>query len=153
MTNAEVVAGVQTVITWALHPTTRLNTAIVPSELRGLAIGAFAFSYIYYSNGKIATSNIIPSALLYGGATATKCPLQTAVQCGANYGVYSWAPQLFDYTTTCSTVTSCDAQSMITTTATRTFAAGSILTSSPSGGKGQQVAMASYINPLANPAA
>ncbi|KAJ5423592.1 hypothetical protein N7491_008808 [Penicillium cf. griseofulvum] len=151
-TNAEVVAGVQTVITWALNSATRLNTAIVPNELRGLAIGAFAFSYIYYSNGKIATSNIIPGSSLQGGATATECPLQTAVQCGANCGVHSWAPQ-FDCTTTCSTVTSCDAQSTITTTATRTFTAGSVSTSSPSGGKGQQIAMASYINPLADPAA
>lgn len=152
-TNAEVVAGVQTVITWALNSAARLNTAIVPNELRGLAIGAFAFSYIYhYINGKIATSNIIPAASLQGGATATECPLQTAVQCGANCGVHSWAPQ-FDCTTTCSTVTSCDAQSTIMTTATRTFAAGSVSTSSPSGDKGQQIAMASYINPLADPAA
>ncbi|OOQ91397.1 hypothetical protein PEBR_00513 [Penicillium brasilianum] len=89
-TNAEVVAGVQTVITWALNSATRLNTAVVPNGLRGLTIGAFAFSYIYYINGKIATSNIIPGASLQGGVNATECLLQRAVQCGTNCGVHSW---------------------------------------------------------------
>lgn len=89
-TNAEVVAGVQTVITRALNSATRLNTAIVPNELRGLTIGAFAFSYICYSNGKIVTSNIIPGASLQGGVTATGSLLQRAVQCGTNSGVHSW---------------------------------------------------------------
>ncbi|KAL4805129.1 Spherulation-specific family 4-domain-containing protein [Aspergillus unguis] len=151
-TNAEVVAAVHTVIRWALNSATRLNAAIRPSELQGLAVGAFALSWLYFNNGNIAASNIIPGASLQGGPTATECPLQTALQCGAECGVHSWAPQ-FDCTTTCSTVTSCNAQSTITTTATRTFPAGSGSTGLPSGGKGQQIAVASYINPLADPAA
>ncbi|KAL3428575.1 Spherulation-specific family 4-domain-containing protein, partial [Aspergillus tetrazonus] len=151
-TNAEVVAAVNTVIRWALNSATRLNTAIRPGELQGLAVGAFALSWIYFNNGNIASSNIIPAASLRGGPSATQCPLQTAVQCGAECGVHSWAPQ-FDCTTTCSTVTSCNAQSTITTTATSTFPAGAGSTSLPSGGKGQQIAVASYINPLADPAA
>ncbi|RDW70549.1 uncharacterized protein DSM5745_08060 [Aspergillus mulundensis] len=151
-TNAEVVAAANTVIRWALNSATRLNAAITPGELQGLAVGAFALSWLYFNNGNIASSNIIPAASLRGGPSATKCPLQTAVQCGAECAVHSWAPQ-FDCTTTCSTVTSCNAQSTITTTATRTFTAGSGSTGLPSGGKGQQIAVASYINPLADPAA
>ncbi|KAL3451137.1 Spherulation-specific family 4-domain-containing protein [Aspergillus insuetus] len=151
-TNAEVVAAVNTVIRWALNSATRLNTAIRPGELQGLAVGAFALSWVYFNNGNIASSNVIPAASLRGGPTATQCPLQTAVQCGAECGVHSWAPQ-FDCTTTCSTVTSCNAQSTITTTATSTFPAGAGSTGLPSGGKGQQIAVASYINPLADPAA
>ncbi|KAL3479399.1 Spherulation-specific family 4-domain-containing protein [Aspergillus californicus] len=126
-TQAEVVTAVNSVIRWALNSGTRLNAAITPGELQGLAVGAFALS-------------------------ATKCPPQTAIQCGAECGVHSWAPQ-FDCTTTCSTVTGCNAQSTITMTATSTFPAGSGSTSLPSGGKGQQIAVASYINPLADPAA
>ncbi|KAL4755921.1 uncharacterized protein BDW70DRAFT_164995 [Aspergillus foveolatus] len=149
-TNAEVVAAVNTVIRWALNSATRLNTAIRPGELQGLAVGAFALSWLYFNNRNIAASNIIPGASLRGGPSATACPLQTAVQCGAEFSVHSWAPQ-FDCTTTCSTVTSCNAQSTITTTATRTIPAGSGSTGLSSGGKRQQIAMASYINLLAYP--
>ncbi|KAL2837500.1 Spherulation-specific family 4-domain-containing protein [Aspergillus pseudoustus] len=126
-TNAELVAGVNTVITWTLNTATRLNPAITGSDLRGLAIGVFALSWLYFNNGKIAASNIIPGASLYGGPSATQCPMQTAVHCNA--------------------------QSRISTTATTTFPAGSSPTDVPSSDQGQQIAVALYINPLADPAA
>jgi hypothetical protein len=151
-TNAEVVAAVNTLIRWALNSATRLNTAITGGELQGLAVGAFALSWLYYNNGLVAARNVIPGASLRGGPSATQCPMQTAVQCGAECGVFPWAPQ-WDCTTACSTVTSCNAQSRISTTATTTFSAGSSATEVPSSDKGQQIAVASYINPLADPAA
>ncbi|KAL3492448.1 Spherulation-specific family 4-domain-containing protein [Aspergillus germanicus] len=134
-TNAELVAGVNTVVRWALNTATRLNPTITGDNLRGLAVGAFALSWLYFNNGIISAGNIIPAASLRGGPSATQCPMQTAVKCGVECYVYPWAPQ-WDCTTACVT-------SRINTTATSTFSAD----------KGQQIAIASYINPLADPAA
>ncbi|CAG8882975.1 unnamed protein product [Penicillium egyptiacum] len=152
-TRAEVVAGVNSVVQWALTQATFLNPTITGTQLHGLAVGAFALSWIYFNNGGIKTNNIIPSVSLQGGASATSCQEQTATQCGAECGVLSWAPQ-FDCTTTCSTVTSCDAQSALSTTVTSTkTATGSTPTGGSSDANGQQIAVASYINPLADPSA
>ncbi|KAL3473266.1 Spherulation-specific family 4-domain-containing protein [Aspergillus californicus] len=123
-TNAEVVAAVNTLIRWALNSATRLNTAITGGEFQGLAVGAFALSWLYYNNGLIAARNVIPGASLRGGPSATQCPMQIAVQCGAECGVFPWAPP-WDCTTACSTATSCNARSRISITATTTFPAGS----------------------------
>jgi hypothetical protein len=46
-TNAELVAGVNTLIRWALNTATRLNPTITGDNLRGLAVGAFALSWLY----------------------------------------------------------------------------------------------------------
>ncbi|PYH68086.1 uncharacterized protein BO88DRAFT_426729 [Aspergillus vadensis CBS 113365] len=152
-TNAEVVAGLNTVVQWALTQGARVNPAISPSHLHGLAVGAFALSWVYYNHGSITTNNVIPSASLQGGASATTCQLQTATQCGVGCGIQSWAPQ-YACSTSCATVTSCDAQSALTTTLTTTMTAvGPDSTGSSSADQGQQIAVASYINPLSDPAA
>ncbi|KAE8395561.1 Spherulation-specific family 4-domain-containing protein [Aspergillus alliaceus] len=152
-TKAEVVAGLNTVVQWALIQARRLNPTISPSHLHGLAVGAFALSWAYFNNGAITINNVIPSASLQGGPSATVCQAQTATQCGVECGVQPWAPQ-FTCSTACSTVTSCDAQPALTTTLTTTMTAiGSDPTGSSSTGQGQQIAVASYINPLADQAA
>ncbi|KAF7136979.1 hypothetical protein CNMCM5793_006730 [Aspergillus hiratsukae] len=66
-TNAELVAGVNTVVQWALTQADRLNPAISASHLHGLAVGAFALSWLYFTNGAITTNNVIPAASLQGG--------------------------------------------------------------------------------------
>ncbi|KAF5865065.1 hypothetical protein ETB97_005306 [Aspergillus alliaceus] len=116
-----------------MNPAASLNLTITGTQLHGLAFGAFTISWVYFNNGSITTNNVVPSAL----------------QCGAECGVFAWASQ-FD----CTTVTSCDAQPALTTTVTTTKAAsGPSPTGDSSGGKGQQIAVVSYINPLADPAA
>ncbi|PYI01181.1 hypothetical protein BO78DRAFT_436345 [Aspergillus sclerotiicarbonarius CBS 121057] len=152
-TNAELVAALNTVVRWTLTKANRLNPTISASHLRGLAVGAFALSWVYFTNGVISTNNVIPSASLQGGPTATVCQSQTATQCGVECHVQPWAPQ-FACSTACSTVTSCDAQDALTTTLTATMTAvGSDPTVNSSAGQGQQIAVASYINPLSDPAA
>ncbi|RAL02336.1 uncharacterized protein BO80DRAFT_472333 [Aspergillus ibericus CBS 121593] len=154
-TNAELVAGLNTVVQWALTQASHLNPTISASHLHGMAVGAFALSWVYFTNGAITTNNVIPSASLQGGPTATVCQSQTATQCGVECEVQPWAPQ-FACSTACSTVTSCDAQDALTTTLTATMTAvGSDPTgnSSATTGQGQQIAVASYINPLSDPAA
>ncbi|PKX91136.1 uncharacterized protein P174DRAFT_423979 [Aspergillus novofumigatus IBT 16806] len=154
-TNAELVAGVNTVVQWALTQADRLNPAISASHLHGLAVGAFALSWLYFTNGAITINNVIPAASLQGGPTATVCQAQTATQCGVECEVQTFAPQ-FACSTACLTVTSCDAQDALTTTLTATMTAvGADPTgnSSTATGQGQQIAVASYINPLGDPAA
>ncbi|EAW24040.1 uncharacterized protein NFIA_036120 [Aspergillus fischeri NRRL 181] len=149
------VAGVKTVVQWALTQADRLNPAISASHLHGLAVGAFALSWLYFTNGAITTNNVIPAASLQGGPTATVCQAQTATQCGVECEVQTFAPQ-FACSTACLTVTSCDAQDALTTTLTATMTAvGADPTgnSSTAPGQGQQIAVASYINPLGDPAA
>ncbi|PWY63693.1 hypothetical protein BO83DRAFT_156205 [Aspergillus eucalypticola CBS 122712] len=152
-TNAEVVAGLNTIVQWALTQGGRVNPAISPSHLHGLAVGAFALSWFHYNHGSITTNNVIPSASLQGGASATMCQLQTATQCGVGCGIQSWAPQ-YACSTSCANVTSCDAQSALTTTLTTIMTAvGPDSTGSSSADQGQQIAVASSINPLSDPAA
>ncbi|GLA52547.1 hypothetical protein AnigIFM63604_009412 [Aspergillus niger] len=151
-TNAEVVAGLNTVVGWALTQARRLNPTISSSHLHDLAVGAFILSWIYSNNGAITTNNIIPSASLQGGPTATVCQAQTATQCNVGCDVQPVAPQ-FACSTACVTVTSCDAQNTITTTATATMTAIGPDPTDDLDGQGQQVAVASYINPLSDPAA
>ncbi|KAE8358366.1 Spherulation-specific family 4-domain-containing protein [Aspergillus caelatus] len=150
---AEMVAAVNTVVRWTLNQASLLNPTITGALLVVAASRAVALSWAFLNNGAITTNNVIPSASLQNGPSATACAQQTAVQCGAECGVFKWAPQ-FDCTTACTTVTSCYAQPALTTTLTTTkTASGPSPTGGSSGGKGQQIAVASYINPLADPAA
>ncbi|KAH8431510.1 uncharacterized protein LDX57_009173 [Aspergillus melleus] len=151
-TNAELVAGRNAVVQWALTQAHRLNPTISATHLRSLAVGAFALAVTYSINGVITTNNVIPSASLQGGPTATVCQAQTATQCGAACEIQPFAPQ-FACSTACSTVTSCDALDTITTTRTATMTGSDAYPTGSTGGKGQQIAVASYINPLSDPAA
>ncbi len=119
-TEADVVAAVDTLVQWAFARGAMLNPGVGATELRYMAVGAFGLSWAFFFNGVITSNNIIPAASLQGGPSATACPIQTATQCGAGCGYFSWAPQ-FECSTTCSTVTSCDATSALTTTATSTY--------------------------------
>ncbi|PYH49859.1 uncharacterized protein BP01DRAFT_286874 [Aspergillus saccharolyticus JOP 1030-1] len=87
---------------------------------------------------------MIPSAARQGGANATACQSQST-----NASVIPWAPQAA-CNTICSTVTPCDAQNITTATIT---GRGANPTRDPPAAQGQQIAVASYINPLSDPAA
>ncbi|RAK90770.1 hypothetical protein BO79DRAFT_215772 [Aspergillus costaricaensis CBS 115574] len=137
-TDAEVVAGLNTVVGWALTQARRLNPTISSSHLHDLAVGAFVLSLIYSMNGAITTNNIIPSASLQGGPTATVCQARTATQCNVGCEVQPVAPQ-FACSTACVTVTSCDVQNTITTTATATMTAIGSDPTDDLDGQGQQI--------------
>ncbi|PLB46596.1 hypothetical protein P170DRAFT_498546 [Aspergillus steynii IBT 23096] len=151
-TDREIVAAVNTVVQWTLVEAKKLNPTISASTLDKVAAGAVTLAWIYDIYGVIKEHNVIPSKSLQGGSSATACEAQTATQCGVECGVMPWAPQ-FECTTACSTVTSCDATSALTTTRTATMTAFGPDPTGSSGGKGQQIAVASYINPLSDPAA
>lgn len=119
-TEADVVAAVNRLVQWSLAQAAILNPGVGAAQLRFMAVGAFGLSFAYYFNGAITSNNIIPGASLKGGPEATECPLETATKCGVGCGVFAWAPQ-FECTTTCSTITSCDAQDEISTTLISTF--------------------------------
>ncbi|KAH7398117.1 hypothetical protein BKA64DRAFT_754010 [Cadophora sp. MPI-SDFR-AT-0126] len=154
-TDAALVAARNKVIAWALLNARLLNGEIQAHTLHALAVGAFALSWLFLSQaGTLSSLNIIAAASLQGGGTATECEQQTATQCTAACGVYTWAPQ-YDCKTAGTTDTSCDATSVRTTTATTfkpTYLPGPKPTTTPSSDQGQQFAIASYINPLGDPA-
>ncbi|KAJ6038212.1 uncharacterized protein N7446_005026 [Penicillium canescens] len=128
-TSAEVVAAVNTVAQWALTQATFLNPTITQTQLNGLAVGAFALSWVYFNNGAIKPDNIIPSASLQGDPSITSCTQQTATECGLQR------------------------KNTYSTTATYTQTAEDSVPTDSSDGNGQQVAVASYINPLGDPSA
>lgn len=152
----KVVAAQNKVIAWALANGALLNAQIGAYTMHALAVGAFALSWRFLSqSGTIPTLNIIAAAALQGGASATECEAQTATQCTAECGVYTWAP-MYDCATACATITSCDATPVRTTTATTflpTYVSSAKPTEVPLSDQGQQIAIASYINPLGDPAA
>ncbi|KAJ5326091.1 uncharacterized protein N7506_009193 [Penicillium brevicompactum] len=80
---------------------------------------------------------------------------QTATECGVGCTVSPYGPH-FMCTTDCSTVTSYNAKVTHTTTATWIQTAQSSVSNNTSGSSsgfsGQQIAVASYINPLSDPA-
>ncbi|KAB8236641.1 uncharacterized protein BDW43DRAFT_308320 [Aspergillus alliaceus] len=93
-TEPEVVAAVNTVVRWALNQAASLNPTITETQLHGLAFGAFAISWVYFNNGAIMANNAVPSASLRGGPSATACAQQTALQCGAECGVFAWGASI-----------------------------------------------------------
>lgn len=153
-TEAALVAARNKVIAWALANGTLLNAQIGAHTMHALAVGAFALAWMFLSQGgTISSLNIIAAAALQGGASATECEAQTATQCTADCGVYTWAP-MYDCVTACATITSCDATPVRTTTATTflpTYVSSAEPTDVPLSDQGQQIAIASYINPLGDP--
>ncbi|KAE8371195.1 Spherulation-specific family 4-domain-containing protein [Aspergillus bertholletiae] len=134
---AEMVAAVNTVVRWTLNQASLLNPTITGALLIVAVSRAVALSWAFLNNGAITTNNVIPSVSLQSGPSATACAQQTAVQCGAECGIFY-----------------CYAQpALIRTLTTTKIASSPSPTGGSGGGKGQQIAVASYINPLADPAA